>query len=97
MKILKEIFKLLISKSGAFNYCFESIRVKSFMSWNSYPVSAVRHADVLALSDDFKTCFNECPDSAVRRDISKEHVMRGPLLRTPSHSSSLQLSSGGMS
>jgi hypothetical protein len=51
---------------------------------------------MLALSDDFKTCFTECPDCTVRRDISEKHVIQKPLLHKPWHPLSLQLSSGGM-
>ena len=88
---------MLISESGAFDYCFKRIRIKSFMGWNSYAMSAVGHAYVLTLSNDFKSRLAKCPDSAIRRDISKELAMRKPLLRRPFRPLSPPLSFGGMS
>jgi hypothetical protein len=52
---------------------------------------------MFTLSDNFKTCFTECPDCAVRRDISEEHAIQKLLLRKLWHPLYLQQSSGGRS
>ena len=95
IKKLKEVPKLFIRNAGIFDDSLECIGVKPFMLWNGDVVSSVRHADVFTSGYNLTTCFTECPDSTLSRDISKEHTKQEPLLHKQWHLLSLQLSSGG--
>jgi len=43
------------------------------MAGNRQMMSAVGHADVFALSNNFKPCFGEGLDDTIRSKIRKEH------------------------
>lgn len=84
---------MLISQTSAFNDSFKSVWIEPLMIWDGKSALTVRHADMLASYNDLESCFTECPDSSVRRDISKEYPTQIPLLHKPLHLWSLQISS----